>query len=219
MKTRLYLLSLAPLREKEFKDADNCFNCPIVASYSETIKNNTEFPQNVKFLNPCLPFHEKRRLIQRLHEEFAFLGISKKEVEDAVKAADSEYRAAKEDIRKKGEEVLRILEETGQKGIVLSGRPYHTDPGIHHGINRLVTQMGLSVLTEDSVAHLLPVRRPLRVLDQWTYSSRLYAAAEYTGSNPLLEFVQLTSFGCGIDSVTADQAAKSCRSTAKNRRF
>jgi predicted CoA-substrate-specific enzyme activase len=199
---------LLPYEKKEFKDADNCYNCPIVASYSETIKNNTEFPQNVKFLNPCLPFHEKRRLIQRLHEEFAFLGISKKEVEDAVKAADSEYRAAKEDIRKKGEEVLRILEETGQKGIVLSGRPYHTDPGIHHGINRLITQMGLSVLTEDSVAHLLPVRRPLRVLDQWTYSSRLYAAAEYTGSNPLLEFVQLTSFGCGIDSVTADQAAE-----------
>ncbi len=199
---------LIPYDQKEFKEADNCYNCPIVASYSEVVRNNMNFPDKTKFIRPCLPFHRRSKLIKKLSEEFASLGISEKEIVKAVKAADDELQSAKQDIRKKGEEIISLLKMTGQKGIVLSGRPYHIDPAIHHGINRIITQMGLAVLTEDSVAHITEVQRPLRVLDQWAYHSRLYSAAEYTGTNPLLEFVQLTSFGCGIDSVTSDQAVE-----------
>ena len=111
---------------------------------------------------------------------------------------------SKEDIHKKGEEVIKYLDETGKRGIVLAGRPYHVDPEINHGIPELINSYGIAVLTEDSVSHLGKVDRPLIVMDQWMYHSRLYAAASYVKTKDNLDLIQLNSFGCGLDAVTTD---------------
>ena len=108
-------------------------------------------------------------------------------------------------LSKKGEETLQYLKETGRRGIVLAGRPYHIDPEIHHGIPDLINSYGVAVLTEDSVSHLAPLERPLRVNDQWMYHSRLYAAANFVKTRDDLDLIQLNSFGCGLDAVTTDE--------------
>ena len=110
-------------------------------------------------------------------------------------------------MEKKGEEVLKWMQEKGRRGIVLAGRPYHVDPEIHHGIPDLITSYGFAVLTEDSVSHLGKVERPLVVTDQWMYHSRLYAAASFVKKQDNLDLIQLNSFGCGLDAVTTDQVA------------
>ena len=115
-----------------------------------------------------------------------------------------ELANARDDMRKKGEETLQYLKETGKRGIVLAGRPYHLDAEINHGIPELINSYGIAVLTEDSVSHLNPVERPLIVLDQWMYHSRLYAAANYVKTQENLDLIQLNSFGCGLDAVTTD---------------
>lgn len=196
-----------PHEKKEQEKADNNFNCPIVTSYPEVVKNNMEVlkEKNIIFMNPFLPMDNKKRLIERLTEELQDFKISKQEVAAAVELAWEEKQKVKEDIRRKGEEVLKYLKENNKKGIVLSGRPYHIDPEIHHGIPNLITSLGMAVLTEDSVAHLGNVERPLRVVDQWVYHSRLYASAYFVGTQDNLELVQLNSFGCGLDAVTTDQ--------------
>lgn len=196
-----------PYEEKDIEGADNHYNCPIVTSYPETIKHNVEDIENynINFLNPFLPMDKEERLAERLAQELEKVGISKEEVLEAAHLAWEEKNKTKNDIRKKGEEVVKYLDETGKRGIVLAGRPYHIDPEIHHGLTNIITDLGMAILTEDSIAHLGNVKRPLRVLDQWAYHSRLYAAAEYVGQKDNLELVQLTSFGCGVDAVTADQ--------------
>ena len=193
--------------EKEQKDANNHLNCPIVASYPETIKNNMEElkENNVKFMNPFLSLDNKDALKEGLYKAFEEFGISKREIDNAVDKAWVERENVKKDIVQKGEETLRLLEKEGKKGIVLAGRPYHIDPEINHGIASLINTLGMAVLTEDSVAHLADVQRPLRVVDQWTYHSRLYAAASFVAKRDDLELVQLNSFGCGLDAVTCDQ--------------
>ena len=107
-------------------------------------------------------------------------------------------------MRKKGEQTLRYLEKIGKHGIVLAGRPYHVDPEINHGIPELINSYGIAVLTEDSISHLGNVERPLIVMDQWMYHSRLYAAANYVKKTENLDLIQLNSFGCGLDAVTTD---------------
>lgn len=192
---------------KEEEGADNHFNCPIVTSYPEVIKNNMEIleEKNILFMNPFLPLDNKARLKKRLFEEFTFMQISQAEINKAVDKAWKEDEKAKADIRNKGEEVLEYIKKTGKKGIVLAGRPYQVDPEIHHGISELITSFDMAVLTEDSVAHLGKVERPLGVVDQWMYHSRLYAAASFVASQPNLELIQLNSFGCGLDAVTTDE--------------
>ena len=195
-----------PFSRKEYDKADNHYNCPIVISYSEVIKNNVEETKNIKFLNPFLPFNSKK-LTERILEleEFKEYNFTKKELTQAALLAEQEYQNYKEDIRKKGQETLDYMKKNNLKGIVLAGRPYHTDPEINHGIDTLITGLGLCVLTEDSVSNLTSAKRPLRVVDQWVYHSRLYAAADFVGKNDNLELVQLNSFGCGVDAVTTDQ--------------
>ncbi len=192
---------------KEQKKSNNHYNCPIVTSYPEVIKNNMDNlkSKNVNFINPFLPYDNKKRLIERLHEEFKTFNIEKKEIERAVEVAWKEDEKVKEDIKRKGEEVVQELLKTGKKGIVLCGRPYHIDPEINHGIQNIITSYGIAVLTEDAVAHMGNIERPLRVVDQWMYHSRLYAAASFVSQNTNLEVVQLNSFGCGLDAVTTDQ--------------
>jgi predicted nucleotide-binding protein (sugar kinase/HSP70/actin superfamily) len=203
----LIFMPCIPYERKEDEGANNCYNCPIVTSYSEVIKNNMDQlrKKEIKFLNPFLPYNDKKRLKKRLHEELKSLGISKDEVVKAVEKAWIEDESFKKDIRKKGEEVLEYLKKTGIKGIVLAGRPYHIDPEINHGIPNLITSFGMAVLTEDSVSHLGKIERPIRVVDQWMYHTRLYAAAYFVRTQNNLELVQLNSFGCGLDAVTTDQ--------------
>lgn len=190
---------------------DNCtnnhFNCPIVTSYGENIKNNMEElkEQNVRFLNPFISFADEtvaeKELVKVFSSEF---GIPAAEISGACKAAWDEMQRCREDIRKKGEETLKYLTETGRKGIVLAGRPYHIDPEINHGIPELINSYGLAVLSEDSISHLGQVERPIIVMDQWTYHSRMYAAASYVKTRDDLDMIQLNSFGCGLDAVTTD---------------
>ena len=201
----------------EIAGADNCYNCPLVISYAEVIKANMDLlrENEVNFHNPFLPYNNKKRLIQRLFEEFNESGITLKEVKNAVAVAWIEDLKFKEDIQKKGEEVLNWLKEKGSRGIILSGRPYHLDPEVNHGIPKILTSLGLAVLTEDSVAHLGKVERPLRVLDQWMYHSRLYEASDFVSKQANLELVQLNSFGCGPDSIAAEQAQEILDRTGK----
>lgn len=196
-----------PYERIEKQEADNHYNCPIVTSYAEVIRTNMDVlkEKGILFMNPFLSLDNKEKLKKRLLEEFKCFNISKSEINSAVEKAWQEQENMKNDIRQKGEEVLSYLKETGKKGIVLSGRPYHIDPEINHGIPNLITEFGIAVLTEDSVAHLERDKAPLRVVDQWVYHSRLYSAANFVKEQDNLELVQLNSFGCGLDAVTTDQ--------------
>jgi predicted CoA-substrate-specific enzyme activase len=193
-----------PYEHKEIDKTNNHYNCPIVTSYAENIKNNVEelITEHIDFRNPFLSFENEEILAKRLREEFP--DIPKAEVTAAVSAAWKEMMQSKEDVRKKGEEVIKFLDETGKRGIVLAGRPYHVDPEINHGIPELINSYGIAVLTEDSISHLGKVDRPLIVMDQWMYHSRLYAAASYVKTKDNLDLIQLNSFGCGLDAVTTD---------------
>ena len=195
-----------PYSRKEYEKADNHYNCPIVISYSEVLKNNVENLKKVKFINPFLPF-EQENLVKKILdlEEFKEYGFTKKELQEAAKRAEEEYQKCKNDIREKGKETVKYIEENNLRGIVLAGRPYHIDPEINHGIDTLITSLGLCVLTEDSISDKAEAKRPLRVVDQWVFHARLYAAADFVGKHDNLELVQLNSFGCGVDAVTTDQ--------------
>ena len=194
---------------KEDKSADNNYNCPVVISYSEVIKNNLEDirRKNIKYLNPFLSLNDKERLKKRLYEVFKeeFKDISKKEIIEAVNKATAEEQSFKAEIRKAGEDALKIIKEKNLKAIVLAGRPYHLDPEINHGIPELINSLDMAVLTEDSICHLVDMKRPLRVVDQWVYHSRLYKAAAFVKNFDNIELVQLNSFGCGLDAVTTEQ--------------
>lgn len=206
-----------PYEQKEFKEANNHFNCPIVTSYPEVIKNNMDIlrEKDIKFMNPFLPLDDKKRMLKRLKEELNEFNISNIEFQRALRLAYEEDKKVKNDIKIKGEEVIKYLNDTGKKGIVLAGRPYHLDPEINHGIPEVITSFGIAVLTEDSVAQLGDVERPLSVVDQWVYHSRLYAAASFVAKEKNLELIQLNSFGCGLDAVTTDQVQEILNSYGK----
>ena len=199
-----------PYERNEFEDANNHYNCPIVTSYPENIKNNMDSVANgsVDFMNPFLSFKSEEtisyRLVEELCEKFS---LTPEEVKDAVHTAWTELEACRNDIRRKGEETIAFLDNAGKRGIVLAGRPYHYDPEVHHGIPELINSYDIAVLTEDAISHLAPVERPLIVMDQWMYHSRLYAAANYVKTKDNLDLIQLNSFGCGLDAVTTDQVA------------
>lgn len=196
-----------PYEMGENTGGDNHYNCPVVATYSEVIKNSVPElrDKKINFMNPFLPIYDRTKMAERLTQEFLPLGISGAEIGVALAAAYAEDEAFKDDIRKTGEQVLYNLKKYGEKGIVLAGRPYHVDPEINHGIPEMINSYGYAVLTEDSVAHLGEVLRPIRVVDQWMYHTRLYAAASLVGKTPYLEMVQLNSFGCGLDAITTDE--------------
>ncbi|NLA87502.1 MAG: 2-hydroxyglutaryl-CoA dehydratase [Clostridiales bacterium] len=204
-----------PKEKNEFQRADNHYNCPIVACYAEVLHANIDLirEKNVSFYHPFLPYHNDKKLARRLWEELRDFDISEREIARSIAAARKEDLKFKDDISRKGREILDRLAASGRKGIVLSGRPYHLDPEVHHGIPELIASLGFAVLTEDSVAGLGHVERPLRVLDQWMYHTRLYEAADYVSKSDCLELVQLNSFGCGPDSIAAEQAQEilSCR--------
>ena len=189
----------------EFEHANNHYNCPIVTSYSENIRNNVEEigRGEVVFRNPFMSFASVETITSALIREFKELPPA--EITQAVLKSWEEMQNARTDMQKKGEEVLRYMEENHKRGIVLAGRPYHVDPEINHGIPELINSYDIAVLTEDSVSHLAEPERPLMVSDQWMYHSRLYAAASFVKTREDLDLIQLNSFGCGLDAVTTDQ--------------
>ncbi len=197
-----------PYERNESPDAGNHFNCPIVTSYAENIKNNVEGIQTegIRFLNPFMAFTNEEILTSRLVEVFKKeFQIPASEIKDAAHAAWDELMASRADLERMGEETLLWLKENDRHGIVLAGRPYHVDPEINHGIPELITSFGFAVLTEDSISHLAEIERPMMVTDQWMYHTRLYKAASLVKRERNLDLIQLTSFGCGLDAVTADQ--------------
>ncbi len=193
---------------KEDVSAENHYNCPIVATYPEVIANNMDdvFAENdVLFSHPFLPYDDDIRLVRQLYEVMRNLHIGFNEISKAVKVARKEDKHFKDDIKKQGAYALKYIKDNNKKAIILAGRPYHLDPEINHGIDQMINSFDMAVLTEDSVAHFTKLSRPIRVLDQWMYHSRLYRAAEIAGRNDDIEMIQLNSFGCGLDAVTTDQ--------------
>nr|MCR5401698.1 acyl-CoA dehydratase activase-related protein [Treponema sp.] len=210
----------APYEKQEDSGAGNHYNCPIVTSYPEVLRNNVdELRQDptITYMDPFLPIYDKERLADRLCEELLkkFPALSEKQIREAVDDAWAEQEKFREDVKAAGEEALEKMIRAGGNGIVLSGRPYHLDPEINHGIPEMINALGLAVFTEDSVAHLGSIERPLRIIDQWVYHNRLYRAASFVSEMPNLEMLQLTSFGCGLDAVTADQVDEIMRSKGK----
>ena len=196
---------------QETPDAQNHYNCPMVVSYPENLKNNVEAITSgqVRYIRPFIAFTSEKTAEERLVKLCRDVwDIPTAEVRAAARAAWSEQRRAKDDIRAEGRRLLAEMERAGKRGIVLAGRPYHIDPEINHGIPELIASCGLYVFTEDSLPLDTPPQRPLRVVDQWVFHSRLYAAAEFVGGRNDLELVQLFSFGCGLDAVTTDQVCE-----------
>lgn len=193
-----------PYEKKEQRRAANHYNCPIVTSYAENIKNNMpEIKENgVELLMPFLPMDNIKRLERRLAEEFAHIPAA--EIRRAARHAWKEKLNYQSDIRREGERILARVKRGEMQAIILGGRPYHIDPEINHGISSIITSLGFAVLTEQSVAHLGEYR-PMRVLDQWMFHTRIYSAAHLAGRTEGLELVQLNSFGCGLDAVVTDQ--------------
>lgn len=201
-----------PYERIETQDAQNHYNCPMVTSYAENIKNNVEnlHSHNIKFYNPFLPFTDKSSLktslIKALNNfDFFPSNISNQEINKAIDKAWDELEQSRNDMKKAGEKALEWIKQNKSHGIVLAGRPYHVDNEVHHGIPDLITSYGFAVLTEDSISHLGNVERPIIVTDQWMYHTRLYRCANFVKTTDDLDLIQLNSFGCGLDAVTTDQ--------------
>lgn len=207
---RTIFFPCVPRETRESSQAADCYNCPVVCGYPQVVRLNTDEVRekgcslHTPFVQPA---HE-RSLIHTLREEF---GLPVGEIRKAVRAARAEMERYRAELRAEGERALRRVEEENGLGIVLGGRPYHVDPAVHHGLPDLIVSLGAAVLSEDSIAHLGARNgreSSLRVVDQWTYHSRLYRAAALVREHPNLELVQLTSFGCGLDAITADQVCE-----------
>ena len=203
---------------QETRAAQNHFNCPIVVSYAENLKNNVEdvADKEILYLRPFIAMTDEKTAADRLVPFFAeHWQIPEPDVREAVHRAWAEQLRAKDDIRQEGARVLREMEAAHGRGIVLAGRPYHIDPEINHGIPEMIAGFGLTVLTEDSLPIDFDPERPIRVTDQWVYHSRLYTAAEFVARHEDLELIQLNSFGCGLDAVTTDQVSEILENSGK----
>ena len=185
---------------------DNHYNCPVVAYYSELLAGNMDSLQGVNFLYPYLNINDSRQLAKELYRLLKdhFGGFTHRQISRAVQAGLTAYEAWMADIRREGEAAVAWARERGSRIMILAGRPYHIDPEIGHGIDRLATSLGFAVVTEDSITGLTQPA-PVHVLNQWTYHSRLYAAARYAVAHPDVQLVQLVSFGCGLDAITTDE--------------
>lgn len=191
---------------QEEEQAENAYNCPIVISYPALIENNVDeiVSGQIDYRNPHLNLMEEEHVIDTLFNTFKDKGIEKEEIKAAYLDGLAEMDNYQKDIQKQGEDALYRMKMNDEKGIVLAGRPYHSDPAINHGVADIITQEGFHVLTEDSISHLENVGS-VRVVNQWVYHSRVFAAAKVVRKMPDLEMVQLNSFGCGLDAIITDQ--------------
>lgn len=187
--------------------SDNFYNCPIVASYPENIRNNMDVlrERGIKFIQPFLPVHDMKKLKKRLAEEFAEENISADEISRAVDKAAAEMENYRLDVQNFGDELLKRIEQSGEHAILLVGRPYHVDPEINHGIAEMIQSYGLPILSEDCVYHKEIDAPKISVVNQWSYHARLYHAAQFAAQNPNVTLIQLSSFGCGLDALTIEQ--------------
>ncbi len=187
---------------------DNHYNCPVVAYYPEVIGANMPELRKATFIQDYVGLHRPHDFVKKMRSILAkyFDAIPQKEIQSAADAAYEEYHAFLARVRQKGAEYLDLARAKKMPAIILSGRPYHLDPEINHGIDTLICDLGAVVVTEDSVSHLVD-SFPTGVLNQWTYHSRLYAAAKYIcdQQEQNLNLVQLVSFGCGVDAITTDE--------------
>jgi predicted nucleotide-binding protein (sugar kinase/HSP70/actin superfamily) len=185
---------------------DNHYNCPVVAYYPEVIAGNCPEIKGTRFIydyvGPHRPKDFTRKMYDILRREFP--DIKRGEIRAAADAAYAEYANHMSLIRKEGERIIRQARAEGRRIIVLAGRPYHVDPEVNHGIDTLITRFGAAVVTEDSISNLVE-KFPTTVLNQWTYHSRLYAAAKYCCTQKDMDLVHLVSFGCGVDAITTDE--------------
>lgn len=184
--------------------SDNHFNCPVVAYYPELLKANMKKLNNDNFITPYIDLNRRKHVVKELTVSLKKYGVSKSAVATALDNAFEVYEKYQKDIEDKAQEIIKKAREEGRKIIVLAGRPYHIDPEINHGIHKLISSLGMAVITEDSVSPLADNGK-LDILNQWTYHSRLYRAANYVIENPDMQMVQLVSFGCGIDAITTDE--------------
>ncbi|MBQ9992688.1 MAG: 2-hydroxyacyl-CoA dehydratase [Firmicutes bacterium] len=197
---------------KDYKEAENHYNCPVVSGYPEVIRNNMDafIDGRAKLVKPFVNFDDKKKLLRALQSSFLDAGITldEKQLRPAIKAAYNAQYAYKNDLKVKMHETLEYMEERDMQGVILAGRPYHLDPEINHGIPNLFSSSGIVVIPVTMAALVAAPERPLRVVDQWVFHSRLYAAATLAANNRNLELVQLVSFGCGIDAITSDQVSE-----------
>ena len=187
--------------------SDNFYNCPIVASYPENIRNNMDVlkEHGIKFMQPFLPVHDMKKLKKRLAEEFKSEGVTADEISRAVDKGVAEMEKFRRDIKTFGENLLQRIKNSGEHAILLVGRPYHVDPEINHGIAEMIQSYNLPILSEDCVYHTKIDSPQISVVNQWSYHARLYHAAQFAAENPNVTLIQLSSFGCGLDALTIEQ--------------
>ncbi len=193
--------------EDDVNHTGNHYNCPVVASYAENIRNNMDVlrNENIKFMQPFLPINDPKKMLLRLTEAFASEGIKENELKHAMEAAYKELEQYREDVRQKGAEIIREAREKNLPVILLVGRPYHLDPEINHGIPEMIQSYNLAIVSEDSVYHMDTPKDELSIVNQWSYHARLYHAASFAASHPEINLIQLSSFGCGLDAITTNQ--------------
>ena len=198
------------------KAGDNHYNCPVVAYYPEVLKDNCRELENIPFIFDFIDLSNRDEFIKRypLMLQKHFPNLKTDDIVEAIHAAYKEYDVHLEDIRKKGKEIIEKARKENKHIIVLAGRPYHVDPEVNHGIDKLITRLGAAVITEDSISYLTP-KFKTTVLNQWTYHSRLYSAAKYCTEHEDIELVQLVSFGCGLDAITTDETREILQSGNK----
>ena len=185
---------------------DNHYNCPVVAYYPEVIAGNCPEIKDTTFIYDYVGLHRPKDFTKKIHNILRrhFPDLSKAEVRDAGDAAYAEYAHYMAKVRREGARIMDQARAEGRRIVILAGRPYHVDPEVNHGIDTLITRFGAAVVTEDSVSGLVD-KFPTTVLNQWTYHSRLYAAAKYCVEHRDCDLVQLVSFGCGVDAITTDE--------------
>lgn len=195
-------------------ESDNHFNCPVVAYYPELLKANNSRLNDKNFIHPYLDLNREKNVISVMSDVLSGYGIKKSQVKNAVKKAYTSLADFRNEVFNRGEQIIRKARENGQKIIVLSGRPYHIDKEINHGIHKLITSLGMAVVSEDAVFQHGHYPHP-KVLNQWSYHARLYRAAQYVTTQPDMQLVQLVSFGCGIDAITTDEVREILESNGK----
>ncbi len=187
------------------KQSDNHYNCPVVAYYPELLASNVSELKKVNYMNPHFGLHRKSDFTNRAYKYFSkHMNVSKSQIKKAVDEAYISYEKYLEFVKSEGEKALAFAKENGKKVIVLSGRPYHIDPEVNHGIEEVLSGYDLVVVSEDSIAHLGNTEN-VSILNQWTYHSRMLSCANYVANNKNIELIQIVSFGCGIDAITSDE--------------
>ena len=185
-------------------ESDNHFNCPVVAYYPELLKANNARLNEKNFVYPYMDLNRKKGVFLAMKRALRRYHIPDEQMKNALRAGYFALEKYQREVAQEAQSIIRQARGQGRKIIVLAGRPYHIDKEINHGIHKLITSLGMAVVSEDSVAMLGHVSK-LNVLNQWTYHARLYRAAQFVTTQPDMQLVQLVSFGCGIDAVTTDE--------------